>query len=144
MYMDVVYPIFPLCHGPTLWERLRQQHHLTDRAFFASIMAACALAAARARDGATGSNQYFEETTENTSEIFFSAAQDALHKNLNKATGLGYLRACALLALTSVSLLELRWSIGSLTSIVVFRFCQEQSSHGPQNPRAKAQGSAVW
>ncbi|KXS93671.1 hypothetical protein AC579_3591 [Pseudocercospora musae] len=102
IYMDVVYPIFPLFHGPALWDRLRKRHHLTDRGFFASVMAACALAAARARDGAVGDKYQFEETVENSSEIFFSAARDAIFKDLSRSTGIGYLRACALLALTSM------------------------------------------
>lgn len=102
MYMDVIYPIFPLFHGPRLWERLLKQHHLTDRAFFASIMAACALAAARARDGAIGESYAFRQSLEKSSEVFFAAAQDAIWKDLGRAQGLGYMRACCLLALTSI------------------------------------------
>ncbi|EME86715.1 uncharacterized protein MYCFIDRAFT_30129 [Pseudocercospora fijiensis CIRAD86] len=102
IYMDVVYPIFPLFHGPKLWDRLRKRQHLTDRGFFASVMAACALAAARARDGVIGGKYQFEETLENSPEIFFSAAQDAISKDLTKSTGIDFLRACALLALTSM------------------------------------------
>jgi hypothetical protein len=34
--------------------------------------------------------------------MFFSAAQDAIFKDLTKATGIGYMRACALLAVTSI------------------------------------------
>lgn len=103
IYMEVVYPLFPLFHGPTLWERLHQRQHLTDRGFFASVMAACALAAARARDGASSDKQLLnDETSSNSSEVFFSAAQDNISKDLTKMTGLGYMRACALLALTSI------------------------------------------
>lgn len=65
-------------------------------------MAACALASARTRDGALGNKYQIEETVANTSEVFFSAAQDNISKDLTKMTGLGYLRAAALLALTSI------------------------------------------
>lgn len=103
IYMDVVYPIFPLFHGPTLWERIRRRDHLFDRGFFASIMAACALASARARDGALNEYHTFRKNgPEQQSEIFYSAASDAIFKDLNKAQGLGFLRACGLLAMTSI------------------------------------------
>lgn len=100
--MDIVYPMFPVFHGPSLWRRLHKQDHHTDRGFFASIMAACALAAARTRDGALGIEYDFDDSAEKSSEVFFSAAQDAIPKDLSKATGLGFLRACGLLALTSM------------------------------------------
>ncbi|OQN95160.1 hypothetical protein B0A48_18784 [Cryoendolithus antarcticus] len=103
VYMDIVYPIYPLFHGPTLWDRLRKRDHLTDRGFFASVMGACALASARARDGALHEYTSFpKDGPVQQSEIFFSAAAEAIPKDLNKATGIGYIRACALLALTSV------------------------------------------
>ncbi|KAF2216592.1 hypothetical protein CERZMDRAFT_93884 [Cercospora zeae-maydis SCOH1-5] len=102
IYMEVVYPLFPFFHGPTLWDRVRKRHHLKDRGFFASVMAACALAAARTRDGALDDKYQIEERLGNSSEVFFSAAQDNISKDLTHATGLGYLRACALLALTAI------------------------------------------
>lgn len=100
--MEYIYPLFPFFHGPTMWDRVRRQHHLVDRGFFASIMAACALAAARTRDGATGDKNQADDSATQCSEIFFTAAQDAIPKNLTKAAGLGYLRACALMAVSSV------------------------------------------
>lgn len=101
--MDDIYPIFPIFHGPTLWERIRSREHLSDRGFFASVMAACALAAARARDGALVDNRKLPKRgLEQQSEVFYSAATCAVFKDFNKAQGLGYLRACALLALTAI------------------------------------------
>ncbi|CZT23602.1 related to C6 transcription factor [Ramularia collo-cygni] len=102
VYMEFIYPLFPLFHGPTMWDRVRRQHYLVDRGFFASIMAACALAAARTRDGATGEKYQSDQGASQSSETFFAAAQDALPKDLSKATGLGYLRAYALLVLSSI------------------------------------------
>ncbi|CAK3799631.1 unnamed protein product [Lecanosticta acicola] len=102
VYMEILYPMFPFFHEPTLWSRIRRKDHLTDRGFFASIMAACALASARARDGAISTRRGLDESIEQASETFFSAAQDVIYKDLGKTMGLGYVRACALLALTSI------------------------------------------
>ncbi|KAF2773077.1 hypothetical protein EJ03DRAFT_324130 [Teratosphaeria nubilosa] len=103
IYMDVVYPLYPLFHGPTTLDRLKKKDHLQDRAFFASIMAACSIAAARARDGAIGDTYHPGLTCpERSSEIFFSAAQDAIPKDLGLAQGHGYLRATILLGLTCI------------------------------------------
>ena len=101
--MDVVYPILPLFHGPTLWERMRNRDHLSDRGFFASVMAACALTSARVRDGAiTDDRKLLKYGLEQQSEIFYSGAACAILKDFNKAQGLGYLRACGLLAVTAL------------------------------------------
>ncbi|OQN96093.1 hypothetical protein B0A48_18339 [Cryoendolithus antarcticus] len=103
VYIDIVYPIYPIFHAPTLWERVRKRDHLTDQGFLASVMAACALASARTRDGALNEYTSFpKDGPVQQSEIFFSAAADAIPKDLNKATGSGYLRACGLLALTAM------------------------------------------
>jgi hypothetical protein len=103
IYMDVVYPILPLFHGPTLWERIHNREHLSDRGFFASVMAACALASARARDGAVFDDGKLPKYgLERQSEIFYSGAACAILKDFNKAQGLGYLRACGLLAVTAI------------------------------------------
>jgi hypothetical protein len=101
--MEVVYPILPLFHGPTLWERIRNRDHLSDRGFFASVMGACALASARARDGAViDSHKIPKLGLEQQSEVFYSGAACAILKDFNKAQGLGYLRACGLLAVTAI------------------------------------------
>jgi hypothetical protein len=103
IYMEVVYPILPLFHGPTLWERIRNRDHLSDRGFFASVMAACALASARARDGAVIDTHKLPKIgLEQQSEVFYSGAACAVVKDFNKAQGFGYLRACALLAVTAI------------------------------------------
>lgn len=103
IYMDAVYPILPLFHGPTLWERIRNRDHLSDRGFFASVMAACALASARARDGAlTDERKVPKYGLEQQSEIFYLGAECAILKDFKKSQGLGYMRACALLAVTAI------------------------------------------
>lgn len=66
-------------------------------------MAACALASARIRDGAvTSYASNSVQHAESSSEIFYTAAKDAIAKDLTKAQGIDTLRACALLALTSI------------------------------------------
>ncbi|KAH7394278.1 hypothetical protein DE146DRAFT_679512 [Phaeosphaeria sp. MPI-PUGE-AT-0046c] len=103
VYLQVAYPIFPLFHQPTLLRNMREQNYLLDRGCFASIMGACALASARQRDGA------LHTTQENllhigpiTSETFYAAAVDSLPKDLTSARGFEFLRACALLCITSI------------------------------------------
>nr|POF14028.1 activator of stress genes 1 [Quercus suber] len=65
-------------------------------------MAACALAAARARDGALGHRVDYKESPERSSEIFFAAAQNAIFQNLSHAEGIGFLKACGMLTLASI------------------------------------------
>lgn len=66
-------------------------------------MAACALASGRARDGALYSKRWnLDELLEPPSEVFLAAAKDAIPKDLSMARGLDYMRACAILAITSI------------------------------------------
>lgn len=65
-------------------------------------MAACALASARARDGALGIPLKFHDTPEKISEVFFVAAQDAINQDLAHAQGTEFMKACGLLALTGI------------------------------------------
>ncbi|GAB7357865.1 hypothetical protein MBLNU230_g0036t1 [Neophaeotheca triangularis] len=103
VYMTVAYPIYPLFHEPTLWRKLKSNEHLTDKGFFASIMAACALASARARDGALGDAKATRgKTPDAHSEVFFATAQDIIGKEFSQVQGFDYMRACALLAVTSI------------------------------------------
>ncbi|OSS51365.1 hypothetical protein B5807_03088 [Epicoccum nigrum] len=103
VYLQVVYPIFPLFHQPTLIQKVQDQDYLRSQGCFASLMAACALASARDRDGAL-----FRSTTNASyngnisSETFYRAANDMLPKNLVEADSLDYMRACALLSITSI------------------------------------------
>lgn len=66
-------------------------------------MGACALTSARIRDGAAAKScSESLHHPEVATEIFFSAARDAMAKDLTKNEGFDYLRACTLLALTSI------------------------------------------
>lgn len=102
-YHRVVYPIFPLFHHETLLKRLRNHDHLKDRGFFACVMAACALASARGRDGALAAWQADSaQSVPVPSETFYAAARDAIPKDTHCANEFEYLRACALLAIVSI------------------------------------------
>lgn len=136
IYMDVVYPIFPLFHGPWLWERINRKDHLGDRGFFASVMGACALASARARDGALfGSYNFAQNGPERQSEMFYMAASDAIFKDLNKAQGLGYLRACGLLAMTAIQygqIASMHQYLGHFCTLSAMQQFHDEA-HWPQN-----------
>ncbi|KAF1365051.1 hypothetical protein EJ07DRAFT_97231 [Lizonia empirigonia] len=103
VYLQVAYPIFPLFHQPTLLQSVRDQAYLRDRGCFVSTMAACALASARRRDGAlyaTSNDASYLVTI--PSETFYAAVVDTLPKDLTVAREFDYLRACALLSITSI------------------------------------------
>jgi len=103
VYLHVVYPIFPLFHQPTLLQKVKDQEYLRNQGCFASLMAACALASARQRDGALFRSITNASYNGNiSSETFYKAAIDMMPKNLVEADGLDYMRACALLSITSI------------------------------------------
>lgn len=94
---------FPLFHRPSFEEKLNQNEHLKDTGLFTSTMAACALASARARDGALFSARWQStDLSQPPSEMFFNAAKDLIPKDLGNAKGTSFMRACALLAITSI------------------------------------------
>ena len=66
-------------------------------------MALCALASARARDGALFSNRFDPSRfSEPPSEAFYAAAKDTIPKDLVMGQHFDYLRASALLAVTCI------------------------------------------
>lgn len=97
---------FPLFHRPTHLQRISRREYATSRSFYAGTMAMCAIASARARDGASFSSQYGlnEQSLQSSSETFRQLARSAIPKDLEAAKGLDFMRACALLALTSIQL----------------------------------------
>jgi hypothetical protein len=100
---------FPLFHQPTLLRNVCEQNYLRDRGCFASIMGVCALASARQRDGAlhtTGKDSLHMVPI--TSETFYAAVVDTLPKDLTMARGFEFLRACALLCITSIQYGDIR------------------------------------
>lgn len=58
IYFEIVYPIFPFFHQPTTLKKVARGEFQSDRPFFTAIMAMCAIASARARDGAIFSGHW--------------------------------------------------------------------------------------
>lgn len=81
---------------------MHDQAYLQDRGYLASVLAACALASARRRDGAMYPDASYVMSAASESETFYSAVVDTLPKDLTLARGFDYLRACALLSITSI------------------------------------------
>lgn len=122
IYFEVVYPVFPLYHRPTLSRRVARGEYLRDRAFYASVMAMCALSSARARDGALYSPDWdVKALAEPSAESFFKAAVDALPKDEWKLCKFDHLRACVLLAICSIQLgnaIEMNYYLGIYNTLV--------------------------
>ncbi|KAJ5436965.1 hypothetical protein N7445_007850 [Penicillium cf. griseofulvum] len=122
VYLEIVYPMydeflisslttlaehnttrFPLFHMPSFIEQVNSKKHLYDQGLFASTMAVCSLVAGRARDGALYSTRWDrEELIDPPSETFFIAAEESIPRDLIKARGIHYMRACAVLAIASI------------------------------------------
>ena len=105
VYFEVVYPIFPLFHKGTLLRKIAERGYLKSQELFAAVMSICALASARARDGALPPGRwdpaYFNRPP---AEIFYAAAKDVMPQDLASSRGLDYMRSCALLSLFGVQL----------------------------------------
>lgn len=103
VFFEVVYPIFPIFHIPTMIRRTANRDYLTDDAFFADVMAVCALSSERVRDGALFPGRWEPEYFQTPPpELFFAAAKDAIPQDLTAMQGLDWLRACGLLALYGI------------------------------------------
>ncbi|KAL2822406.1 hypothetical protein BJX63DRAFT_121160 [Aspergillus granulosus] len=103
VYLEIVYPIFPLFHWPSFMRALENLDYLKDEGLFASTMAMCALASARARDGALYSNRWNSQQLANPpSEVFWSAAKESVPRDLAAAKGTEYMRTCAILSIASI------------------------------------------
>ncbi|KAK3950112.1 hypothetical protein QBC32DRAFT_21589 [Pseudoneurospora amorphoporcata] len=113
-YHKTVYPIFPYFDPVRLDQRLETLEHSRNRPFFCSVMAACALASARVRDGAPTSASHGGRDGQDDvpvsvglmppAQMFFAAAEEALPapKDLLQCRDFDYLRGFALLALASL------------------------------------------
>ncbi|TAQ90244.1 hypothetical protein B7494_g1415 [Chlorociboria aeruginascens] len=103
VYFRVVYPIFPIFHRPSFMRRITSREYLSDHACFAEVMSMCALASARARDGALLPGRWapghFDDPLP---EKFYRAASSVVPSNLNSMKGLDWMRTCSLLALYGI------------------------------------------
>ncbi|KAK4459789.1 hypothetical protein QBC42DRAFT_230876 [Cladorrhinum samala] len=131
-YHETVYPIFPFFDPKRLDRRLETLEHGRNRAFFCSIMAACALSSARIRDGAFVSPQRgSEDVVAMSPEMFFAAAEEALPKDILRSQDFDCLRAYALLALASLQDAKIRamqMYIGHYFTIVAINQWHDESN----------------
>jgi len=103
IYFEVVYPVFPFFHRPTLLRKVSRGEYATNRPLFASVLAMCALSSARVRDGALYTARWDAESLRSpSSEELFEAAKEAMPQDAPLSQELDYMRACALLAITSI------------------------------------------
>ncbi|KAL4928065.1 putative C6 transcription factor [Aspergillus undulatus] len=103
VYLEIVYPIFPLFYWPSFSKALDNMDYLHDDGFFASTMAMCALTSARARDGALYSTRWSsQQLSTPPSEVFWAAAKESIPRDLSTARGTEYMRACAILSIASI------------------------------------------
>ncbi len=85
--------------------RLASRDYLTDHSFFADIMSICALASARARDGALFPGRWAPDHFQTpSSESFFAAAKEVMPRELSEMKGLDWMRTCALLAVYGIQI----------------------------------------
>jgi hypothetical protein len=85
----------------------------TDRFLFSAVMAVCALASARARDGSLYSSRWnVAQLKDPPSETFYEIAKDSMPINntLSNITARDHncMRACAILAITNIQLGQMR------------------------------------
>lgn len=100
MTMITDLPRYPLFHCETLRGSVKNMKYLSDYGAFVELMAVCALAAAKERDGAITYGHPPQSSLQTPPpEFFFAAARGSLPTNLLEMKGLAGMRTCALLAL---------------------------------------------
>ncbi|KAJ6012675.1 hypothetical protein N7522_003030 [Penicillium canescens] len=103
VYFEIVYPIFPLFHKQSFIRKVQNQEYIRNPGLFASTMAVCALVSDRVRDGALFTNRWRrDQLAEQPSGTFYAAAKDCIPRDLSRAKGMNYMRACAILAIASI------------------------------------------
>jgi hypothetical protein len=104
---------FPIFHRPTFLRKVSRGEFNADRFLFSAVMAVCALASARARDGSVYSARWnVAQLRDPPSEIFYEAAKDSIPVNntLSNITARDHncMRACAILAITNIQFGQMR------------------------------------
>lgn len=102
VYMELIHPSFPVFHDTTFRSQVRNNFHLVDDGFSASLMAACALAASRVRDGAMTPSLNVPVDPGRHASQYLLLAQQALPQNLSTVENFGFLQAYELLACLSI------------------------------------------
>lgn len=105
IYFEVAYPVFPFFHRPTLLRKVSRGEYLTNGPLSTSVLAMCALSSARVRDGALYTDRWDVNMLQSpSSEEFLEAATEAIPHEAPLTQQFDYMRAYALLAITSIQL----------------------------------------
>ncbi|ORX34866.1 hypothetical protein BD324DRAFT_635405 [Kockovaella imperatae] len=106
-YLRIVYPIFPLFHWPSFISKVHRRLYENDRAFFATVMAMCAVVAGRIENRSSQSVLSLLTPT-TSSEAFKAAAISAIPVDLTLARDFDYKRTKSLLAILCVQLADIK------------------------------------
>ncbi|KAK5074732.1 hypothetical protein LTR64_000937 [Lithohypha guttulata] len=110
IYLEIVYPVFPIFHRATLIRRVAKAEYLTNKYSFAAVMSICAIVTARLADRAAYNPCWdVQELTKVKSEVFYAAAvKECGNAGALDRTHFDLLRTCACLALTAIQYSKFR------------------------------------
>lgn len=132
IYFEVVYPVFPYFHRPTLLRRVSRGEYATNRPLFASVLAMCALSSARVRDGALYTGKWDANSLKSpSSEELFQAARQAIPPDAALSQDFDYMRAYALLAIASIQYGDtprMNYYLGLYHSFVAVGMLQDENN----------------
>ncbi|KAI1293106.1 fungal-specific transcription factor domain-containing protein [Xylaria venustula] len=102
LYFEIVYPIFPLFHRPSLLRRVSRGEFMADQLLFISTMAICALVVGRVRDGSVTNPRRDPSLLQSLdADIFYTEAQRQL-STTSEEMDLHIIRSHALLAIAAI------------------------------------------
>ncbi|KAI0483850.1 fungal-specific transcription factor domain-containing protein [Xylaria cf. heliscus] len=102
LYFEIVYPIFPLFHRPSLMRRVSRGEYTSDKPLFISTMAICALVAGRVRDGSVTNPRWDLPSLRGLdADVFYTEAEHQLSSSGDQMD-LHIIRSHALLAIASI------------------------------------------
>lgn len=131
LYFEIVYPMFPLFHQPSLTRRIARAEHNSDRKLFALTMAICSLVSARVRDGAVSSQRWdFTALQEPLPAAYYAQAIEQISQ-VEHEPNLNVLQVYAILALTSIQELDIRnmhQHLGKYHAIVAMYSLHDEAS----------------
>ncbi|RMY63963.1 hypothetical protein D0863_10169 [Hortaea werneckii] len=141
IFFEVVYPVFPLFHRPTLLRRVARGEYLKDQSLFSSVAAMCALASARARDGALYTPTWdLASLSQPTSETLLAAAVEALPKDAPLTQDFNYMRACVIIAITYIQygrMAESQYYLNTYHSFVAVGSLHDEHEWPPHEGRVE-------
>ncbi|OTA53620.1 hypothetical protein K449DRAFT_339622 [Hypoxylon sp. EC38] len=102
LYFEIVYPIFPLFHRPSLVRRVSRGEYTSDKPLFISTMAICALVAGRVRDGSVTNPRWDLLSLQALdADVFYTETQRQLSSSGDQMD-LHIIRSHALLAIAAI------------------------------------------